>query len=479
MSLPQGKDFALSTLMDQSLATPGMVMKLESPARLFQTPSAVALPAAPTLEPEELAPADRLFLQQLQKQALQYFVDNQTANGLILDRQRNWGPPTTDGLCSTTATGMGLIALAVASAPPFQVLSPSHAGLRIRTALETVLYRLPHDHGVMPHFVDSASGRVHGVDQFSTIETAWLLAGALWAGSFLQDPEVERLAGQLYDRVDWHYWTAPEQVGGGGLVRHGKGPDGRFLASSWDRLNGETAFMYVLGAGAAKDKNLSASAWAALQPYYGSIAGIRFNNADLGLFVFQYGLDLLDLEHWRAPGTTDLIVEAQLATIANQRVCRQAAFTFATYRTYWGLSAGDGPGDPPESDTYRCYAPSGPIDGTSHITATLAAVAHSPAAVLENLRQAQHDRELPAHGRYGFSNLNVDRSWIGRDMVGIDAGAAVLALDNYLMQGRVRTVFSSLSCVRLGMERLGFVPLLSSQPDSRTEEPVQTVRQAS
>ena len=44
-------------------------------------------------------------------------------------------------------------------------------------------------------------------------------------------------------------------------------------------------------------------------------------------------------------------------------------------------------------------------------------------------------------------------------MVGIDAGAAVLALDNYLMADRARSVFHGLPCVRRGMERLGFTRL--------------------
>ena len=43
-------------------------------------------------------------------------------------------------------------------------------------------------------------------------------------------------------------------------------------------------------------------------------------------------------------------------------------------------------------------------------------------------------------------------------MVGIDAGAAVLALDNYLMNNRVRAVFHHLPCVRLALERLHFTP---------------------
>jgi hypothetical protein len=267
---------------------------------------------------------------------------------------------------------------------------------------------------------------------------------------------LEALAGRLYERIDWHYWTAPESPGADELLRHGKDRHGRFLAGRWDRLNGETVFMYVLAAGAADGRAVGPGCWSALQPCYGSVAGLRFNNADLGLFVFQYGLDLLDLRTWRAPGPVDLIAEARLATLANYRACCARADAFATYNRYWGLSAGDGPGEPPEWDTYRAYAPSGPIDGTAHLTATLASVAHAPDLVLENLRHALHDPHLTALGRYGFSPINVDHCWLGRDMVGIDAGAAVLALDNYLGNDRVRAVFQDLPCVRRGMRQLGF-----------------------
>ncbi len=109
------------------------------------------------------------------------------------------------------------------------------------------------------------------------------------------------------------------------------------------------------------------------------------------------------------------------------------------------------------------------MDGTAHILATLAAIAHHPAAVLENVRAARYDAQWPAYGRYGISNINIDRSWVGRDIVGIDAGAAVLAVDNFLMNGRVRTIFGNLPCVRTGMDRLGFSPRLEWQ----------TLRQAS
>jgi hypothetical protein len=393
----------------------------------------------------------------LQRQALRYFLDNQAANGMVLDRQRNHGPPCGRGLCSTAATGMGCIALALAAAPPYHLLTRQEAVVRVRASLLAVGQRLPHEHGMVPHFIDAQTGLVYGTDYFSTVDTAWLLAGALWAAAFLRDGVLEKAAAHLYERVDWVYWTAPGKSGCPGLLRHGQGRDGRFLGCSWDRLNGETAFLYVLAAGAAEPKALSAASWAALQPFYGTVAGLRFNNADLGLFVFQYGFDLLDLYRWRVPHGINLMAEARLATLANYRACREASDTFLTYRHYWGVSAGDGPAGPPAGE-YRCYAPAGLMDGTAHLTATLAAAAHCPDLVLENLRAARRERHLRPLGRYGFSNVNLDRGWFARDMVAIDAGAAVLALDNYLVQDRVRGVFQTIPQVRRGMWRCGFLP---------------------
>src|SRR5262249_22938640 len=140
---------------------------------------------------ETLTPADRAFLLDLQRAALEYFLDNQVASGLIMDRQRNHGPRRPHGTCSTAATGMGLIAVALASRPPFLLLTPHEAAVRIETALRMALGRLPHDRGVVPHFLDSVTGEVYGNDFYSTVETAWLVAGGLWAAAFLRHGELE------------------------------------------------------------------------------------------------------------------------------------------------------------------------------------------------------------------------------------------------------------------------------------------------
>jgi hypothetical protein len=398
---------------------------------------------------------DRALLLRLQSLALAYFLDNQTPDGLVADRQSNHGPALEPGVRSLSATGMGLIAVALASASPYRLITRHEAIARVETALRTALEKVPHDHGILPHFVDLRSKRPRGADTFSTVDSAWFFAGALWAGEFLQDLILVDLAGQIYNRVDWAYWSSPWNSTQPGLIRHGKGPGGKFLKCYWDRANGETVMMYVLGAGAEEGRALPAASWSSTRPFYGEVAGHRFNNADLGLFVFQYGLDLLDLRRWRSPCGLDLSHEAAIATAANRDVCRAAADRFRTYRALWGLSAGDGPGTVPGRDAYDSYAPGGPIDGTAHLTAALASIAHQPVDVLENVRAAA-GRRLSPLGRYGMSCINDDRRWIARDMVGIDAGALVLALENVLMEDRVRTVFHCLPCVCRGMERLGF-----------------------
>src|SRR5690349_2782305 len=99
--------------------------------------------------------AERRLLLRQQQYALQYFLDNHLPGGLVLDRQRNHRPLALGGLCSTAATGMGCIALALASAPPYRLLAPSDAVARVRVTLETALHRLAHDRGIMPHFLDA------------------------------------------------------------------------------------------------------------------------------------------------------------------------------------------------------------------------------------------------------------------------------------------------------------------------------------
>ena len=394
---------------------------------------------------------DRAFLLDLQRQALRYFLDNQTADGLVLDRQSNFGPRRRGGLCSLTATGMGFIAVALANAPLFRLLSAGAAARRVAAGLRIALGRLPHDHGVLPHFVDSDTFEVCGADICSTVETGWLAVGALWAAAFLRDPVLTALADCLYGRIDWRRWAAPN-----GLLRHGKEADGRPIRCTWDRLNGETAFLYVLAVGAEEGRRRRLPAGrpcGRLRARRAGFASARRPGpvrlpvrprsagppqpADAGRprplgrgRPGRRGQPCLPRRRGSLPN-----LPALLGPVGRRRPRRSAAPRFLPRLR---------PVRPPRRHR--------PPDRRGRIRR--ARTGDGPRKPLPGRR----DRSLTVRGRYGFSNVNLDRNWVGRDMVGIDAGALVLALDNFLAGDRVRAVFHDLPCVAAGCERLGFAP---------------------
>jgi len=119
------------------------------------------------------------------------------------------------------------------------------------------------------------------------------------------------------------------------------------------------------------------------------------------------------------------------------------------------LSAGDGPPDKQgEQDAYRAYAPDDRIDGTAHITATLASIEVRPDLVLQNVDAAQALKEPKMLGRYGYSNINLDRNWVSNDVVGIDMGAAVMGLENELYDDVIQKTWQAMPVAARAQSRI-------------------------
>lgn len=409
-------------------------------------------------------------LLRLQQQLIRYFIENQLSHGLVLDRQRNFGRRKYTGLCSLSATGMGLIGLALATDAGYgSLLTRAEARSRCKKAIRTAL-SLPQVAGMMPHFVDAQTLKPVGSDAISTVDSAWLFAGALWVAEFFnEDAELRALANQLYERVDWTFWSS------GSLLHHGADVSGKKLTSVWDRFNAETAFMYVLGIGAQdRRKALPAASWNAMRLFQGALGKYYFASSDLGLFVFQYSLLLLDgCELPPCRGAT-LLDECIKGMRANEWFCTEHRGRYQTYDAFWGLSAGDGPCTQPDKpkvrrcrsarctrqtegsaceDAYRAYSPK-EFDGTAHVLATVASIDLLPELVIPNIEAAESVEYARMRGRYGYSNINVDRNWVSRDVVGIDVGAAMFALDNALNDERIRNIFMRLQPVRRSLRRI-------------------------
>jgi hypothetical protein len=139
------------------------------------------LDAMPGLAASSITKSDQKLLRVLQRRALRYFLENQGSHGLVQDRQSNFGPTRQGEPLSISATGMGLIAIALASADPYRLISREESILRVRQAILTGLHRVPSDRGILPHFVSPENLQPLGEDAFSTVDSSWVVAGALWA----------------------------------------------------------------------------------------------------------------------------------------------------------------------------------------------------------------------------------------------------------------------------------------------------------
>src|SRR6204780_842503 len=172
-------------------------------------------------------------LEKLQHESFKYFLhETNPANGLVTDRnEANWP-------ASIAATGLALAAYPVAVERGFM----SHPAARQRT-LNTLRFFWNSPQGPEPdatgykgfyyHFLDAQSGQRAWQCELSTVDSAFLLAGALTAGIYFaadtpDENEIRALADALYRRADWQ-WAQ----NGGAAVAQGWVPESGFLAYRW------------------------------------------------------------------------------------------------------------------------------------------------------------------------------------------------------------------------------------------------------
>lgn len=109
--------------------------------------------------------------------------------------------------CSIAATGVGLIGLAVADQAGFDPGALKKAKTTLQTVLGETLGCSPardSKTGFFAHFIHMETGE-NWRSEFSTIDTALLVTGALFVGNHFkeQDPEIEGLAQRLLKQIDW------------------------------------------------------------------------------------------------------------------------------------------------------------------------------------------------------------------------------------------------------------------------------------
>lgn len=420
--------------------------------------------------------SDDALLHHLQRETFAYFLhEANPENGLIRDKTKKDWP------ASIAATGLALAAYPIGVK---RRLMTRAAAIKRTLATLRFLYNSVQSteadatgyRGFYYHFLDMRTGKRAWKCELSTVDSAFLLAGALTAAAFFnratpEEREIRKLADSLYRRADWR-WAQNRGL----TVTHGWKPETGFLKYRWRGFD-EALLLYVLGLGSPTHplSQRSYSAWASTYRWK-TIYGQKFLYAG-PLFIHQLSHLWLNFrgiqdKFMRGKGI-DYFENSRRATLVQQEYAIQNPQQFEHYSEHcWGITASDGPGP----TVYRVKGvdrkffgylargvPFGPDDGTIAPWAVVASLPFAPEIVLPTIRHFDTLR-LRQKNPYGFKatfnptyphNGNRPYGWVSPWHYGLNQGPIVIMIENY-KTGFLWRLMQRCPYIVTGLRRAGF-----------------------
>ena len=344
-------------------------------------------------------------------------------------------------MASIAATGFGLTALSIADRRGY--LPHAQIVERVKTTLEWHLNRLPEVHGFFYHFTDIETGQRFAGSELSSIDTSLLLCGVLTAHAYFADAQIQSLAQQIYERVDW-----PWMLNGGKTFSMGWKPDTGFLNARWNRYC-ELMMIYLLAIG-SPTHGVAPEYWNHFTRPQIHYKGYNYISGNDPLFTHQYSQAWYDFRCKR-DAYADYFENSITATRAHKAFC--LSYPNWYNENYWGITASDYVGG------YTAWGgppAQGPLDGTVVPSAAAVSLAFLPAECLSVLRHLRSNWGKRAWGRYGFVDaFHPAANWYDPDVLGIDQGISVLMAEN-LRSALVWSTFMRNHESVSAMERVGF-----------------------
>ena len=428
-------------------------------------------------------------VQDLERRSFDYFWElGNPANGLVPDR---WPTPSAS---SIAAVGFGLTVYGVGVERGWigreQAVDRTLDTLRFFArapqgdqAKGTSGYR-----GFFYHFLDMDTGLRAGTNEVSTVDTALLMGGVLFAQSYYdrdnrKEAEIRRLAEKIYGRVEWP-WTQVRAP----LISMGWTPEEGALKYDWQGYN-EAILVYVLALGSPTHP-VDKPAYQAWASTYDRTWGKFHGDDHLSfppMFGHQYSHLWIDFRGIR----DDFMRRHDMDYFENSRRAVQSQRAYAIdnpsgWKGYganvWGLSASDGPTDASfefdgQTRLFRTDAARGAgiefvlDDGTIAPTAAAGSIAFAPELAIPAITEMHRRYGKDIYGEYGFLDAfnpsftfadaklkhghMTPSGWVDGDYIGIDQGPIVLMIENH-RSDFVWRVMRRNPHVRLGLERAGF-----------------------
>lgn len=430
-------------------------------------------------------------INEVERRTFAFFRDVfDTRTGLMPDR---WPSP---GPCSIAALGFALTAWPIGVERGWM----TRAEARART-LRTL--RFLHDapqgpgasgvsghRGFFYHFLDMSTGLRFRDSELSTVDTALLFGGVLFAAGWFDDAETDeaelrRLADRIVNRADW-----PWAQRGGAAISMGWRPETGFIADDWEGYNeGMLVYLLALGVEGRPIGDDGWSAWTRTYPASWRGEGGARHLSFAPHFGHQYSHVSVDFRGVRDGAMReagfDYHENSRRATWAQRAYAAANSLGWRGYSAEsWGLTACDGPGDlalelDGRERRFRGYSARGPVhlpdgydDGTIAPTAALASLPFAPEIVVPAARALAAAQGGRLFGRYGFvdafnptlragpselvtGSVDPRHGWVARDLLGIDQGPILAMIANH-RDDLVWRVMRRSPIIRRGLRRAGF-----------------------
>ncbi|RMI13138.1 glucoamylase family protein [Cellulomonas triticagri] len=382
--------------------------------------------------------------------------------GLVLDRDDR------PDVASVAATGFALAAWCVGVERG--VLARDAVHERVLATLRTLTDSVPHRHGFLAHFVDPRTGARHGRSEYSTIDTALALCGAVVASRcFADDPAVDRATEDLLARVEWP-WLVAERDGRTVLRMawvassddaYAEGADDEGFVSAWD-MTAEQLPMYLLAAGHPDvPEHLARDLWRGFAKPVGTYGGHTCVHEPAGtLFVYHFPVAFYPFQRVRDLDGRDWWANAREASLASRAWCADQAGRWRTFAAgLWGPAAGLGPSgyvvNGARPSTREPHA-----DGTVPPASLFGALPLAPEAVAPALRVLR-DEHPGAWNRWGATdgvNLEGPGPWYAGPRFGLNKGVTALLGAAALGSTLVWDAVAGHPWIARGADALGFTP---------------------
>lgn len=415
-------------------------------------------------------------LAELERDTFKYFTaEMNEENGLVPDNTRRGAP------CSIAVVGFaltaypigverGYISRADAVRRALMSLRFFHDGMQ-GTGPDAIGYK-----GFYYHFLDMKTGKRVWKSEISTIDTTYLIAGALTCALYFNretrgEREIRQLAEALYARADWR-WAQ----NGGLTVTHGWKPETGFIRYRWTGYS-EALILYVLGLASPTFPlpQESYRAWTSTYKWK-RLYGHEFVYAG-PLFIHQLSHMWIDFrgiqDEYMSEKAIDYFENSRRAVYVQQAYAVRNPKKMVGYDRYtWGITASDGPGPAVRrlrGRTLRFYdyvgrsIPYGPDDGTLAPWAIAASLPFAPEVVLPSLKRI-NESYPEMTSKYGFKcsynptftlSKSKGKGWVSEGYYGLDQGPIVMMIENYRTGMLWRMVRHSPHIVN-GLRRAGF-----------------------